>query len=159
MCRLPFFQKTPPDFESIRWIAQFRDHLECSSFLRPVHISRNGFASTFTSSRWSSSPPQCTDASWMTNLSTRVFNRKRLRLVSNSEINQVYSGVLGRVNWSSCCSLRIDRRLLSHQLFLLMFDHCALLTLLRFQLLQLLRKFFHQIPATYHSTHGDSLVS
>ena len=28
----------------------------------------------------------------------------------------------------SCCSLRSDRRLLSHQLFLLMFDHCALLT-------------------------------
>ena len=33
--------------------------------------------------------------------------------------------------------------LLSHQLFLLMFDHCALLTHLRFQLLQPLRKFFH----------------
>ena len=36
-------------------------------------------------------------------------------------------------------------RLLSHQLFLLMFDHCALLTHLRFQLLQLLRKVVHQI--------------
>ena len=62
------------------------------------------------------------------------FTRKRLRLVSNSEINQVSSGVLVNWgNWSSCCSFRIDRRLLSHQLFLLMFDHCALLIHWRFQ--------------------------
>ena len=72
------------------------------------------------------------------------FTRKRLRLDSNCEINQVSSGVLGNWgNWSSCCSVRIDRRLLSHQLILLMFDHCALLTHLRVQLLQPLCKFFH----------------
>ena len=72
------------------------------------------------------------------------FTRKRLWLVSDSKINQVSSGVLGNWgNWSSCCSVRIDRRLLSHQLILLMFDHFALLTHLRFQLLQPLRKFFH----------------
>ena len=32
VCRLPLFQKTSTDFESIRWIAQFRDHLKCSIF-------------------------------------------------------------------------------------------------------------------------------
>ena len=46
-------------------------------------------------------------------------------------------------HWSSCCSVRIDRRLLSHLLILLMSNHRALLTHLRFQLLQPLRKFFH----------------
>ena len=57
---------------------------------------------------------------------------------------KISSGVWGNWgNWSSCHSVRIDRRLLSHQLILLMFDHCALLTHLRFQLLQPLRKFFH----------------
>ena len=32
VCRLPLFQKTSPDLKSIRWINQFRDHLECSIF-------------------------------------------------------------------------------------------------------------------------------
>ena len=68
------------------------------------------------------------------------FTRERLRLVSNSEINQISFGFLGDWrNWSSCCWVRIDRRLL----VLLKFDHCTLLTHLRFQLLQPLRKFLH----------------
>ena len=44
-------------------------------------------------------------------------------------------------NWSSCRSVHINRRLLVHQLVLLMFDHRALLTHLRLQLLQSLHKF------------------
>ena len=150
VCRLPFFQEASPDFDSIRWIAQFREHLECSifrvhrpherklscsSFLRLVHTGQGHFSQrirfhihefqvekffihrrdVLTHLEWPTFPLLC-------------FTRKRLQLVSNSEINQVYSGVWGRVNWSSRCSLRIDRRLLSHQLLLL--------THLRFQLLQ-----------------------
>ena len=103
-------------------------------------------------------PPRCTVASWMTNLSTRVFHPQTSRACFQLWDQPSLLCRLGQVHWKSCCSLRIDRRLLSHQLLLLMFDHCALLTQLRFQLLQPLRKFFHQIPATYQSTHGDSLV-
>ena len=143
---------------------QHERKLSCSSFLRLVHTGQGHFSQrirfhihefqveffihrrdVLTHLQWPTFPLVC-------------FTCKRLRLVSNSGINQVYSGVLGRVNWSPCCSLRIDRRWLSHQLFLLMFDHCALLTHLRFQLLQPLRKFFHQIPSMYHNTHGDSLL-
>ena len=32
VCRLPLFKETSSDFESIRWIAQLRDDLECSIF-------------------------------------------------------------------------------------------------------------------------------
>ena len=32
VCPLPIFLKTSPHFESIHWIAQFRDHLTCSIF-------------------------------------------------------------------------------------------------------------------------------
>ena len=72
------------------------------------------------------------------------LTHESLRLVSNSGINQVSSGILGNWGiWSSCCSVRIDRRLLVHQLTLLVFDHCVLLTHLQFQLLQPLRKFLH----------------
>ena len=54
------------------------------------------------------------------------------------------SGVLGnRGNWDSRCTVCVKCRLLSRQLILLEFDHCALVTHLRFQLLQSLRKFFH----------------
>ena len=89
-------------------------------------------------------PPRCTDASSMTNLSTRVFH-----LQTSPACFQLWDqpGLFWRLGqgWleSVLLSLRIDRRWLSRQLFLLMFDHCALLTHLRFQLLQPLRKFFN----------------
>ena len=87
------------------------------------------------------------------------FTRKRLWLVSDSKINQVSSGVLGNWgNWSSCCSVRIDRRLLSHQLILLMFDTSRCWPTCVSSCCSLCASSSIQITATFQSTHGDSLV-
>ena len=51
------------------------------------------------------------------------INRKRLRLVSNPEVNRFSSVFLGILeNWSSCRSCFIDHQLLIHQLILLMLN-------------------------------------
>ena len=65
------------------------------------------------------------------------FNRELLQLVSNFCFLDNWG------NWSLCRSVCIDRRLLVHQLILLTFGDCTLLTHLRLKLLQPLRKLFH----------------
>ena len=47
--RLPLFQKSSPDLESIRWIAQSRDHLDCSIF-RVLHQHERKLLHSFLSS-------------------------------------------------------------------------------------------------------------
>ena len=119
--------------------------LFCSSFLPDKGSSRNGFPSTSTSSTQSSSSTA--------EMYCRVLNDQPSHWsLSPANVSGSFPTLRStkftlaswaKVNWSSCCSFRIDRRSLSHQLFLLMFDHCALLTHLRSQLLRPLRKFFH----------------
>ena len=87
--RLPLFQKWSRDFESIRWIAQFRDHLECTIF-RVHHQHERKLLHSFLSNIARSRQGQFSQqirfhiCEFRTEL---VINRKRLRLVSNPEVN------------------------------------------------------------------------
>ena len=95
--RLPLFQKSSPDLESIHWIAQSRDHLDCSIF-RVHHQHERKLFYSFLSSIAHSRQEQFSQrirfhiCEFGTELS---INRKRLGLVSNHEVNWFSSVFLG----------------------------------------------------------------
>ena len=97
--RLPLFQKSSPDLESIHWIAQSRDHLDCSIF-RVHHQHERKVLYSFLSSIAHSRQEQISQrirfhiCKFRTELS---INRKRLRLVSNHEVNWFFLCVPGHI--------------------------------------------------------------
>ena len=87
--RLPLFQKSSPDLESIHWIAHSHDHLDCSIFRVHYQHERkllHSFLSSIAHSRQEqfSQRIRCHICKFRTGL---FINRKRLWLVSNPEVN------------------------------------------------------------------------
>ena len=113
--RLPHFQKSSPDLETSHWIAKSRDHLDCSIFRVHHQHERKllySFLSTIAHSRQGhfSQRIRFNICEFRTEL---FINRKRLRLVSEPEVNWFSSVFLGMLeNWSSCRSRFIDHHLL-----------------------------------------------
>ena len=114
--RLPHFQKSSPDLESIHWVAQSRDHLDCSIF-RVHHQHERKLLHSFLSNiaHFKRGQSYQRIRFHICQFRTELFiNRKRLRLVANSEVNWFSSVFLCILwNWSSCRSCFIDHHLLT----------------------------------------------